>query len=179
MPISIDNRTEWLEADGLGGYASGTTCGERTRRYHALLLTATKPPIGRMVLVNGLEAWVETPAGRFAISSQRYSPDVVYPDGATRISGFEIEPWPKWTFRFPDCGEVVQELFVPHDTSACILRWRFVPALSGQSLPPSPFGRGVGGEAPIPGRRTRGTLTLALSQREREQAKPTWRRRQH
>ena len=25
MTISIDNRTEWLEADGLGGYASGTT----------------------------------------------------------------------------------------------------------------------------------------------------------
>ncbi len=125
MPISIDNRTEWLEADGLGGYASGTTCGERTRRYHALLLTATRPPIGRMVLVNGLEAWVETPAGRFAISSQRYSPDVVYPEGATRISGFEIEPWPKWTFRLPDGGELTQELFVPHEVSGCVLRWKY------------------------------------------------------
>jgi predicted glycogen debranching enzyme len=125
MPNSIDNRTEWLEADGLGGYASGTTCGERTRRYHALLLTATRPPIGRMVLVNGLEAWVETPAGRFAISSQRYSPDVVYPDGATRISRFEFEPWPKWTFRFPNGGEITQELFVPHEVSGCVVRWKY------------------------------------------------------
>jgi glycogen debranching enzyme len=102
MTISIDNRAEWLEADGLGGYASGTTGLERTRRYHALLLTATRPPIGRMVLVNGLEAWMETPVGRFAISSQRYSPDVVDPEGASRIAGFEIEPWPKWNFSLPD-----------------------------------------------------------------------------
>jgi glycogen debranching enzyme len=46
--------SEWLEADGLGGFASGTVSGIRTRRYHALLLAATTPPTGRMVLVNGL-----------------------------------------------------------------------------------------------------------------------------
>ena len=37
---------EWLEADGLGGFASGTVAGVRTRRYHALLLAATTPPTG-------------------------------------------------------------------------------------------------------------------------------------
>ena len=66
--------SEWLEADGLGGFASGTVSGIRTRRYHALLLVATTPPTGRMVLVNGLEAWLETPGGRFALSAQRYTP---------------------------------------------------------------------------------------------------------
>ena len=49
--IRLDDATEWLEADGLGGFASGTTIGFRTRRYHALLLAATTPPTGRMVLV--------------------------------------------------------------------------------------------------------------------------------
>ena len=52
----IDDRTEWLEADGLGGFASGTTGGVRTRRYHALLLSSTRPPAGRMVLVSGVDA---------------------------------------------------------------------------------------------------------------------------
>ena len=79
---------EWLEADGLGGFASGTVRGVRTRRYHSLLTTATKPPTGRMVLVNGFEAWVETEGGRFALTSQRYTPDVVDPDGATRVQAF-------------------------------------------------------------------------------------------
>ena len=39
---------EWLDADGFGGFASGTVGTLRTRRYHALLLTATTPPTGRM-----------------------------------------------------------------------------------------------------------------------------------
>ena len=79
---------EWLEADGLGGFASGTVGGIRTRRYHALLLAATTPPTGRMVLVNGLEVWLETPAGRFSLSTQRYMPDVIYPDGQDRLGSF-------------------------------------------------------------------------------------------
>ena len=70
----IDERSEWLEADGIGGFASGTVSGVRTRRYHALLLAATTPPTGRMVLVNGLDAWVTTPSGRWALSTQRYPP---------------------------------------------------------------------------------------------------------
>ena len=51
-----------MEADGLGGFASGTVNGIRTRRYHAILLTATTPPAGRVVLVNGFEAWLEVQA---------------------------------------------------------------------------------------------------------------------
>lgn len=77
MTTPFDVGAEWLEADGLGGFASGTVGGIRTRRYHALLLAATQPPTGRFVLVNGFDAWVETPRGRFDITSQRYAPDVV------------------------------------------------------------------------------------------------------
>lgn len=129
MSIFLDTHHEWLEPDGLGGFASGTTSGERTRRYHALLLTAVTPPTGRVVLVNGLEAWVETPTGRFAISTQRYAPDVVYPDGASRLADFQLEPWPQWTFYLPDDTTVTQELFVPHDISACLVRWKFLGSL--------------------------------------------------
>src|SRR5271165_2695906 len=81
---TFDPAAEWLETDGLGGFASGTVSGIRTRRYHALLLAATNPPTGRVVLVNGFEAWVETLDGRFALSSQHYSPGIVHPDGHLR-----------------------------------------------------------------------------------------------
>jgi predicted glycogen debranching enzyme len=122
--VSLTDAVEWLEPDGLGGYASGTACGVRTRRYHALLLTATSPPTGRLVLVNGFEAWVETDRGRFALSSQRYSPDVIYPDGQTRLQSFVNEPWPTWKWRLDNGEEVCLELFVPHGISACVLCWR-------------------------------------------------------
>ena len=114
----IDSNAEWLEADGLGGFASGTVSGIRTRRYHALLLTATTPPAGRMVLVNGFDAWVETPSGTFAISSQRYGPDVIHPDGASRIESFEYDPWPRWRYKIDDlvdrAGAVRSERRIGH-----------------------------------------------------------------
>jgi predicted glycogen debranching enzyme len=155
MPPAIDNRTEWLEADGLGGFASGTTSGERSRRYHALLLSATRPPSGRMVLVNGFDAWVETPAGKFAISTQCYSPDAVYPDGFTRIVDFQSEPWPTWTFRLSDSMTLTQELFVPHGISGCCLRWK----LSTEALSPGGRGQGEGARAAAESVST-GTLEL-------------------
>jgi predicted glycogen debranching enzyme len=124
----IDPNAEWLEADGLGGFASGTVSGMRTRRYHALLLTATTPPAGRMVLVNGFDAWVETSRGIFAISSQRYGPDVIHPDGASRVESFEHEPWPRWRYKIDDKIVVEQELFVPKGESAVFMSWRVVNA---------------------------------------------------
>ena len=131
----IDPNAEWLEADGLGGFASGTVSGIRTRRYHALLLPATTPPARRMVLVNGFDAWVETPGGTFAISSQRYGPDVIHPDGASRIEAFEYEPWPRWRYKIDNDVVIEQELFVPKGESAIFILWRVVAGI-GDAGPP-------------------------------------------
>src|SRR6187455_1340780 len=119
----IDPNAEWLETDGLGGFASGTVSGIRTRRYHALLLTATTPPAGRMVLVNGFDAWVQSAAGFIPISSQRYQPNVIYPDGMSRLIDFDPEPWPQWIYELAAGILVKQEIFVPHGASAVVLRW--------------------------------------------------------
>ncbi|HYC22629.1 MAG TPA: amylo-alpha-1,6-glucosidase [Candidatus Bathyarchaeia archaeon] len=115
---------EWLEPDGLGGFASGTVSGIRTRRYHALLLTATQPPTGRFVLVNGLEVWIERRGEAIALSSQRYAPDVIHPDGCERIERFEPEPWPKWTFRLDGGVGIEHELFVKYRAPIVALAWR-------------------------------------------------------
>lgn len=143
MPADLpDIQAEWLEPDGLGGFASGTVGGQRTRRYHALLLAATRPPTGRIVLVNGLEAWVETDHGTVALSTQRYAPDVVYPDGHSRLIAFACEPWPEWTFQLPNGARLTQEIVTVHGRPETVLRWvyrgdgraslRVRPLLSGR-----------------------------------------------
>jgi predicted glycogen debranching enzyme len=139
----IDPSAEWLEADGLGGFASGTVSGIRTRRYHALLLTATTPPAGRMVLANGFDAWVETPSGTFAISSQRYGPNVIHPDGASRIESFEYDPWPRWRYKIDDLV-IEHELFVPKGESAVFISWRVVAG----GVDPGGDGRGHAPDQP-------------------------------
>ncbi|HET6319924.1 MAG TPA: glycogen debranching enzyme N-terminal domain-containing protein, partial [Chloroflexota bacterium] len=122
----VGDNLEWLEADGLGGFASGTVSGIRTRRYHALLLPATTPPTGRMVLVNGFDAWIETTQGRVALSSQRYVPDVIHPDGSTRIEQFRAEPWPTWTYAVAPGLRVQQEIFVAHGRGTVVIAWRLL-----------------------------------------------------
>jgi predicted glycogen debranching enzyme len=133
------SQDEWMEADGLGGFASGTVSGIRTRRYHALLLTATKPPAGRLVLVNGFDASVETSSGTYAISSQLYPSDVMHPDGAKRIVEFEREPWPKWIFALEDGTKVQQEIVSLNSASIVALSWRVVNATAKALLTVRPF----------------------------------------
>ncbi|MEO8508928.1 MAG: glycogen debranching enzyme N-terminal domain-containing protein, partial [Betaproteobacteria bacterium] len=115
---------EWLEADGAGGFASGTVAGYRTRRYHALLLTATTPPTGRVALVNGVEAFVTSGGATWPLSTQHYGPDVLYPRGLDGIANFAAEPWPTWTFCGPDGTTITQEILVARDSGDVLLAWR-------------------------------------------------------
>jgi len=89
------------------------------------------PPAGRFVLVNGLEAWVETNAGTVAISAQRYGADVVSPDGADRVELFQPDPWPRWIFRLEDALTLEHQVFVSRTSAVTALSWR----LTGPRLP--------------------------------------------
>ncbi|CAB3797244.1 hypothetical protein LMG28614_04529 [Paraburkholderia ultramafica] len=115
---------EWLEADGFGGFASGTVGTLRTRRYHALLLSATRAPGGRAVLVNGVEAWVEAGGQRYPCCMQRYVPDVLYPDLRASLVGFDTEPWPTWRIQLDAHTVLKAEVFVSKATCETVLRWR-------------------------------------------------------
>lgn len=125
---------EWLEADGLGGFASGTVDGIRTRRYHALLLSAATPPTGRVVLVNDIEVRVETDAGSAALSAQRYDPDTVCPNDAICSTSFDVTPWPHWKFAVGDGTVIEQEVFVARDSGETVLRWRRLAGSGGCRL---------------------------------------------
>src|ERR1700740_2911119 len=73
-------RREWLETNGLGGFSSSTIVGLNTRRYHGLLVAATKPPVGRLVLLSKLEETLLIDGRRFDLSANRY-PGVIHPQG--------------------------------------------------------------------------------------------------
>ena len=76
--------------------------------------------------MNAVEAWLEGPGGPLALSSHRYAPGVVHPDGAAHLVAFEHEPWPRWTFDAGGGHAVEHELFVPHGMPAVVLSWRLI-----------------------------------------------------
>lgn len=131
MIANPPGNAEWIEADGLGGYASGTVSTIPTRRYHGVRVEATAPPTGRMVLVAGLEVSVEGAGGHEALSSFRYVPGIVHPDGHTRITSFVRDPWPTWTFGLTDGTTVVLEVLATPPAARTLMRW----SLTGPASP--------------------------------------------
>lgn len=124
---------EWLEADGAGGFASGTVGTARTRRYHALLLAATQPPTGRVVLVNGIEAWLESGERKTALTMQRYAPDLLYPDTSGSLASFDTSPWPTWRYRLDGGAVLTAEVFVTRASRETVLRWRLETGADGHA----------------------------------------------
>jgi glycogen debranching enzyme len=90
-------KREWLEANGLGGYASSTISGANTRRYHGLLVSAPHQSDGRCVLLSKLEETLITGNTRFDLSTNVY-PGVIHPDGYRFLIQFRLDPFPIFTF---------------------------------------------------------------------------------
>ena len=128
---------EWLETDGRGGFASGPVEGPRTRRYHGLLTVALTPPTGRMVLVDGFDAWLEPGESRF-LTLQRYAPDVVT-RSTLPVPVFADLPWPTWTWQLGEGGTIQCDLFVSRGTATAALRWRATGLPPGTRLVVRPF----------------------------------------
>ena len=123
MNYSAPSIDEWIEPDGAGGFASGTTSGIRTRRYH-LLLAKTNSPTNHIALVNGLDAKVEIGEECNWISSHHYASNAIHPDGASRIIKFESTPWPRWYFKLTNNLVIEQEIFVPRGRSWTVMAWK-------------------------------------------------------
>jgi len=107
MPISFDAAVtqdleagasrEWLDANGLGGWAAGTVAGCHTRRYHGLLVAALHPPVGRTVLLSKLAETLVVGDERFELDTNRYA-GAVHPHGYERLTRFSLDPMPTFVY---------------------------------------------------------------------------------
>ena len=89
---------EWLISNGIGGYASSTVCGLNTRRYHGLLVAATHPPVGRLVMLSKVEDALIVNGTRFDLSTNRYGEEVLHPQGFRNLQQFRLDPFPIYTY---------------------------------------------------------------------------------
>ncbi|HEY7333521.1 MAG TPA: amylo-alpha-1,6-glucosidase [Bryobacteraceae bacterium] len=92
-----DSGREWLVANGLGGYASGTVSGRLSRRYHGLLIAAPHERLDRFMMLNSLDASLECPDGRLLLIGEQtfYDRGEVMPLAEFRLE----EGLPVWMFR--------------------------------------------------------------------------------
>jgi len=130
-------RREWLVANGTGGFAQGTVAGALTRRYHALLVAATEPPMGRMVSVAGLSEAVlgATPDGApLYLHTQEWASGAVEPRGCELLESFELDGLvPTWRYALP--GALLEKrIWMERGVSTTYVTYTLVRAVAGTSL---------------------------------------------
>lgn len=94
-------RKEWLDTNGLGGYASSTIINCHTRKYHGLLVAALTEPRGRFVLLSNVEASLIHGDREFSLATNKY-PGVYHPTGHQFAEEFEQGLFPSATYRIGD-----------------------------------------------------------------------------
>lgn len=112
---------EWLETNGIGGFASSTIAGANSRRYHGLLTAATKPPLGRVVMLSKFEETLHINGNSYELSANQY-PNAVYPQGFKFLKSFRLDPFPIWTFEVEGI-EIEKKIFMVHGENTTVCQW--------------------------------------------------------
>ncbi len=113
---------EWLETNGIGGFASGTISGANTRRYHGVFTPAIDPPLGRITMLSKLEETIRIDGATYELSANQY-PDKIYPEGFKFLKTFRLDPFPVWVYAV-DGVELEKKIFMIHGLNASVCRWQ-------------------------------------------------------
>jgi predicted glycogen debranching enzyme len=122
-------RSEWLLANGLGGFAMGTASGVPERRYHGWLIAATKPPLGRVLALHSCAEWLVVEDGqgqaRHDLSAYRFAGGTVHPQGLRAFASFTANSEAcHWHLAIPEAGiRLTRSLLLAHGANAASVQY--------------------------------------------------------
>lgn len=113
---------EWLETNGLGGWAGSSLTGTNTRRYHGLLVAAIVPPAERMLLVSKLDETVAVGDQRYELGTNLFPGSTIHPKGHQYLEDFNKDLFPQWIY---DAGGVrlKKTIAMIHGENTTIIRY--------------------------------------------------------
>ena len=135
--LASAHQIEWLETDGLGGFASSSVTMCPTRRYHGLLNVPIEGTAKRHLFLAGFVEEIITAEGQFPLSVRRHRLAGEGGGSETRppaeklalndtwpecLSYFELVPWPRAIFTFGRI-EVSREVLMPRGRHAVLVRY--------------------------------------------------------
>lgn len=142
MPLTLDcaklkdkellHSLEWLETNGLGGYASAPVSGAHTRKYHGLLVAALSPPVDRAVLVAKFEETVVRAKERYELGCNFYR-GATHPRGIEYLQSFSAAPAP--TFEYKAGGvQFTKQILCLNGAQTTLIRYHIESAPAGSKL---------------------------------------------
>jgi len=119
-------RREWLVTNGLGGYASGTIGGTLGRRYHGMLIAATKPPTERRLLLTKLDEVLQTGKESVPLSANLWQGGVVEPTGFVHAERFRlVGTIPTWSYAVGPY-RIRKQVFMVHGANRVVARYELL-----------------------------------------------------
>ena len=115
------SKREWLETNGIGGFASATVSGANTRRYHGILTAATRPPLGRITMLSKFEETLVIDGKSYELSTNQY-PNSINPNGYKYLKSFRLDPFPVWIFEIEGI-EIEKKIFMVHGENTTVCQW--------------------------------------------------------
>lgn len=131
------SKLEWLETNGLGGWASGTLSGINSRRYHGLLVAATEPPVGRMVMVSKIAETLFTSNGNYELDANNFNGSI-HPQGFKYLNSFQKENSSQFEY---DADGIIFEksIAMVHQQNTTILKYELKKGAKNIKLKIKPF----------------------------------------
>lgn len=123
---------EWLETDGLGGYASCTILMCPTRRYHGLLAVLPPGHSRRHVFLSRFEESLHALGNEFPLSMARY-PGTWAPRGHRSLASFALVPFPRFDHHI-GLAEPRREILLVRGQPTVLVRYSLTGQRSGLEL---------------------------------------------
>ena len=121
---------EWLETNGIGGFASSTIAGANTRRYHGLLTAALRPPLGRITTLSKFEEVLSIDDKQYELSSNKYL-NAIHPEGFRFLKSFRLSPFPTWVYEVEDI-EIERQIFMVNGENTTVCTWSVLSKVAGR-----------------------------------------------
>ncbi len=124
-------RREWWLANGRGSYAAGTVAGTLTRRYHGLLVAATRPPVGRRLLLAKADAVAIEDGEEWPLHANRWAGGAVEPAGHVHLESFALDGrMPVWRHA-RGATRVECRVWMEPGADTTVIAWRHPPGPAG------------------------------------------------
>ncbi|HYC85642.1 MAG TPA: glycogen debranching enzyme N-terminal domain-containing protein, partial [Chryseosolibacter sp.] len=128
---------EWLETNGIGGYASSTVSGANTRRYHGLLVASLRPPLERRVVLSKLDDRITIGDEIFELSANQY-PGAVHPTGFQNLISFDRFVFPEFTYKAGGV-KLRKTIACIHGQNTTVVMYNVIEARNAFTLELMPF----------------------------------------
>jgi len=135
--FSKSSKLEWIETNGVGGYASSTIIGLNSRRYHGLLVSANNPPVEREVIVSKLDEAIVLKNKFYELSVNQF-PGNVSPKGYQYLVEFKKDLFPEFIYKV-DSVKIKKTIAAISERNTTVIIYEVLEAIEEFEIQLTPF----------------------------------------